>query len=96
LPYAPFDFNSGMDLRPVSRAECVALGVMLPNRAIQPQRRSFEDDTKASAKGLSDEMERVLVESLGAGWEMVDGVLYKANEARIGQLRNEILISELI
>jgi len=37
LPYAPFDFNSGMDLRPVSRSEAVALGVVEPNQVIHPQ-----------------------------------------------------------
>lgn len=30
LPYPPFDYNSGMDIFSVSRSECLALGVPLP------------------------------------------------------------------
>lgn len=31
LPYPPFDYNSGMDIFSVSRSECLALGVPLPD-----------------------------------------------------------------
>lgn len=36
FPFPPFDFNSGMMTRPVSREESVALGVMQIDHAIQP------------------------------------------------------------
>ena len=49
LPYPPFDYNSGMDIFSVSRSECLALGVPLPepgsaNGASAP---SFNDNLQA-------------------------------------------------
>lgn len=95
LPYAPFDFNSGMDLRAVERDEAIELGVIEPDQIVHPQRRDFERDTQASVGGLTSEMEQILVEQLGAGWEVVDGVLYKANEEKIAQLNNMVTIGEM-
>lgn len=40
-PYAPFDFNSGMDLVEVDRDQAVTLGVIDELAVIQPQTRSF-------------------------------------------------------
>ena len=95
LPYAPFDFNSGMDTRLIGRAEAVELGVIAPQQVIPPQKRDFERDISVGVETLSKEMEDVLVESLGKEWAMEDGVLYKANEARVEQMRNNLLLANL-
>ena len=92
-PYPPFDFNSGMMTEPVDRDEAVELGVIQEGQVIHPQTRDFAEDAKASVKGLSGDIEQVLLESLGGGWETEDGFLVKANEQMIEQLANSILIA---
>ena len=42
LPYPPFDFNSGMDVRDVERAEAISLGVISEGDRVAPEKRSFE------------------------------------------------------
>ena len=37
LPYAPFDYNSGMDLRDITREEAIELGVISEDYAPEPQ-----------------------------------------------------------
>jgi hypothetical protein len=53
LPYAPFDYNSGMDLMDVDRDEAEALGLIGRNGHVQPARLSFNHGFEAhpSAKG---------------------------------------------
>lgn len=92
-PYPPFDFNSGMSVEPVSREDAVAIGAWRESQVQHPVARNFADDAGASIKGLSDEMEQILIESLGGGWESVDGFLVKANEQLIDQLANDIFIA---
>lgn len=48
LPYAPFDYNSGMDLQDIDREEAEALGVIKPNEAVQAQRVDFNMGVQAS------------------------------------------------
>ena len=43
LPYPPFDFNSGMSIRDVSRLKAMAFGLIDADTEIEPQRRPFED-----------------------------------------------------
>ncbi len=47
LPYAPFDFNSGMDLRDVDREEAESLGLITATGKVQPNRLSFNEDVEA-------------------------------------------------
>lgn len=43
-PYPPFDFNSGMRVRDVSRERAIALGVLVPGRSEpQPREQPFAD-----------------------------------------------------
>ena len=95
LPYPPFDFNSGMDVRLIAKDEAVELGVVAPQQVIPPQKRDFERDVQMGVETMTQEMEDVLVESLGKEWAMEDGVLYKANEARVEQMRNAVLVANL-
>ena len=94
-PYPPFDFNSGMDVMDVRREEAVELGVIAEGQIVVPQRRDFEQDSRAGVASLLPEMEQVLIETLGGGWEMVDGVLAKANEQKISQLQNAAMLDQM-
>jgi hypothetical protein len=94
LPYPPFDFNSGMDLKPVSREEAIDLGAFSEHQVVHPEQRDFEDDGEAHLPELSKEMEGVLVDSLGEGWTYEDGVLHKANERLIQQLLNNDFLTD--
>ena len=47
-PYAPFDFNSGMDLRDVDRDEAVDLGLISEDDTEEPEDRGLNDGLQAS------------------------------------------------
>jgi hypothetical protein len=78
-PYAPFDYNSGMDTELVTRTEAIALGAWTENDRVYPAQRGFETDAGASVRDLSPEMAEALEESLGDGYS-VDGGVIQANE----------------
>lgn len=80
IPYAPFDYNSGMDLRDVTREESEALGVISGGDRVAPQSRDFEDDFGASGEGLDEELRDALLDDLGPEYTFDDGVLQRANE----------------
>ena len=44
LPFPPFDFQSGMDVRPVSREEVAEMGLMQIDHTIQPGTLSASDE----------------------------------------------------
>ena len=85
LPYAPFDFNSGMGLRPLSRQECEEIGFELPEEPQEPEDREFGDDIQASLETMEPELQAATVQSLvKAGLDVVfgeDGILRMAGEA---------------
>lgn len=94
LPYPPFDFNSGMDLRDVSRAEAVRLGVIEKDYKPEPQRRSFELDAASSGEQFDEVIRKQLLDDLGPGYEFEDGVLRVANETA-PQLANRTTILQI-
>ena len=82
LPYPPFDFNSGMGVRGVRRAEAVALGVIPEDYQPEPQPRKLTDGLKAVATHYN----QVLQDALKAtGYVIRDGILtanYRADQKR--------------
>jgi hypothetical protein len=48
-PYPPFDFNSGMWTKDVSREEAVGFGILGEWDRVVPQERGFEADLKEAA-----------------------------------------------
>lgn len=52
LPYAPFDYNSGMDLRDIDRDEAVELGLIDEDDTQNPEERSLNDGLRASVGSL--------------------------------------------
>ena len=90
LPYAPFDFNSGMDIRDVTRDEAVQLGVMSNWQTDpKPQKRDFAKDFEAGAKSMDTALQDALDESLGDGYSLKDGIVVP-NEQRIQALEKFI------
>lgn len=53
LPYAPFDYNSGMDLKDVDHDEAVELGIIDDDYVPTPQNLAFNDGLEASAGALA-------------------------------------------
>ncbi len=74
-PYPPFDFNSGMDVRDISRREAIALGVIDAQEKVAPQDRGFDDDLEVEAPERQGALFDALVESVGDAFELVKGVL---------------------
>ena len=58
LTYAPFDYNSGMDLVAVARSECLRLGVITAQTPPQkPVKRGFNEGLTAEINGLRSDSE---------------------------------------
>jgi hypothetical protein len=74
-PYAPFDFNSGMDVQDVDREEAMALGLIDRDTQLAPQSRDFNTDLQASPEVRSDALKDALGESLAGIAQFIGGVL---------------------
>lgn len=71
-PYPPFAFNSGMDVREITRRECERLGVMPRGAAApQPDRRTLTEGMQVSA----DRFDALVAQALEEGMTIEDGVL---------------------
>lgn len=77
LPYPPFDFNSGMDVRDVARDEAVRLGLIDADTRVEPQTRGFNDDLAVSPSVRSAAL-RSALESTGLGRFDPEGIFRKA------------------
>lgn len=79
-PYPPFDFNSGMRLRPVDRVSAVDAGVIDPDEDAVPQSRGFTEDLQAAPevreKRLAEALLEVLRENFGERVGMRQGVAH--------------------
>jgi hypothetical protein len=65
LPYPPFDYNSGMDIRDVSRADALALGILSSEGSVRPQDRGFNEDLGIAPPARSEALLSALRQSLG-------------------------------
>jgi hypothetical protein len=79
LPYPPYDFNSGMWVRDVSREEAEDLGLIKPGdpAPASADTLGFNDDLQASAGDFAEPLQKALLGSLGEDYELVDGVLQR-------------------
>jgi hypothetical protein len=73
LPYPPFDFNSGMDVRDVDRAAAIDDGLMTDETQVQPQDREFNADLQATPAVRNSWLLDALKDS-GVGQFTSDGV----------------------
>lgn len=80
-PYEPFDFNSGMGVEDVSRAEAMSLGIIDRDMKVEPQERPFNEDLQSSPDVRSDKLRKLLEES-GVGY--FRGDVFIANPKRSG------------
>jgi hypothetical protein len=74
-PYPPFAFNSGMNVRDVSRDEAEQLGLLARNTTILPQSRGFNETLQASPD-VRDASLRSMMESTGLGTFDAKGVFH--------------------
>lgn len=65
LPYPPFDFNSGMWVRDISRSEAISLGILSPgDPAPEPDQRGFNDDLSTDFSSFAPAIAQALQEIL--------------------------------
>lgn len=74
-PYPPFDYNSGMDVRDVSRQEAVELGVIEDSYQAKRQTRHFNEGLQADVKGISQLFQHELEKTLDGRGRVDNGVL---------------------
>jgi len=74
-PYPPFDYNSGMGIRDVSRRDAEALGVIKPGEKITPAHKGFNDTLSLSASHLTP----ALIDRLKA--QFGDQLVFQNNRA---------------
>jgi hypothetical protein len=84
LPYAPFDWNSGMDRRDKKRSDAIALGIIEPGDVVRPQTRGLNDLLQASPNVRSAELRKALLEDLGDTFEFEGDVLKRKGQPLIG------------
>lgn len=72
-PWPPFDFNSGMGLADIARAEAERLGVIAPAQRVAPQQADFTDSLAASVRGISDRLQTALRTIFGNQIDIIDG-----------------------
>lgn len=83
-PWAPFAFNSGMSLTPISRAQAVALGLIGIDEEIEPETHfDMNENLEASVAKFSGALQGELNKG---GLKILDGVLKIANR-RAGVFR---------
>ncbi len=78
LPYAPFDYNSGMDLMDIDRDEAESLGVIEKDQTVDPQMRDFNDDLESSGPARDEALKEALLASMGDGYEFDGDTLKRA------------------
>lgn len=75
LPYPPFDYNSGMDVRDIDRAEAVALGLVTEKEAVLPADRGLNDDLSVPVDERAAQLVAEVVKASAGALEFVKGVL---------------------
>ncbi len=73
VPWGPWGFNSGMGVEDVDRAEAEALGLIQPGQKVEPVDKAFNEDLKASTRGLEPEMIDLLKGAFGDQMQVRDG-----------------------
>lgn len=74
-PYPPFDYNSGMWVKPVSRREAEAFGLIDPGEAIRPAKLDFAPGLQNAVGGLATSLQDALLASIGGAAKIEDGIL---------------------
>lgn len=89
-PYPPFDFQSGMGTRDVSREEALELGVTEPGEEPERPDVKFNEELRASARGVRPELLESLKQTFGDQLRVVDDqVVWRGN--LIGDLFEQAL-----
>jgi len=73
-PYPPYDFNSGMWVKPVSRKEAIALGVIEAGTKIQQTGTDYAPPLQTGIKAISPQVLEALQRAI-PGSTIKDGVL---------------------
>ena len=84
--WPPFDYNSGMGVRDVSREEAVELGVIGPDDRVAPKESEFNEGLQASVRGLDTSNLQKLIDYYGEGVSIGDGVAVYEQEKKIREL----------
>lgn len=78
-PFAPFDYNSGMDTKPVSREEAIRIGAWSVDTwkgdISEPKEIGFNDTLKFSSQGLQKSILDELLDNLGDYFSDEDGTI---------------------
>ena len=72
-PWPPYDFNSGMYVRDIDRAEAIALGLMTETDTVEPVVEKFNAKLEASLVNIDPELQDSLARSFGSQVIIDDG-----------------------
>lgn len=79
-PYPPFDYNSGMWVRDISRQEGIALGLLDEGETVQPEVENFNARLEASVRNIEPDLLASLRQSFG-NQVVIEGNLIKWSAA---------------
>lgn len=72
-PYPPFDYESGMNVRNVSRARAEALGVLAPDESVPPVQDSMNQPYAVSMQDIGSGLADALQSAFGPARSMLQG-----------------------
>ncbi|NCC53397.1 MAG: hypothetical protein EOM20_19595 [Spartobacteria bacterium] len=75
-PYPPFDFQSGMWIKPVNRTTAIKAGLIDEKTELKPQKRTLNQDLQASTKTMPPELVQRLSNSLEGRLQIIDNALH--------------------
>lgn len=77
-PHPPYNYRSGMWVRPVGRADALKFGLLKAGEKAQPNPTKYSTDPEADVTRVAPDLQAAVLRSLGTGYEIVDGILRAA------------------
>ncbi len=92
-PWPPFDYNSGMDVRDISRGEAERLGVIAPGAEVKPPQVGFNANLEKSVEGYAPEIVEDALSDFGGGVQVQAGKA-RMVETPVAEAPPEISVAE--
>lgn len=89
-PWPPFDFSSGMGVEDVTREEAEDLGLLQPDEPVTGDEKDFNDEVERSARDLTPERTREVLDLFGDDVTLKDGKLQWTGQRLVDLWRSAI------
>lgn len=84
VPYGPWGFGCGHDVEDVSRAEAEELGLLTPGQEVSPAEKNFNENLRASVRGLEPDLIAKLTGDFGGQIKVLGDALVWVTKGGLG------------